>query len=408
MLKSLLVYFLIILISLAEATSSGGISTKGSSSSDKFISVNAACSRKTLLAIVLLRDPFYGILYARGYPTECSATGNGSNEIKLSFPVDQCGTKVIEKPDGSIQFDVYMYLQYEKHVQQASDDIIQVQCVPQDVVVSSRMVPAKTPETGHITTNTQLTTQAPSLSFDSWMDILKGKMPSAVPITEYVNVGEDVTMLVKIRHKEGVEAKVIDCVASDGSEENQQLLIDSNGCTVDPAIMPKLQEKYNSKTGMKMVYTTFKVFRFPERDNLHLQCRVLVCNITCPLESCVKPRWGSRGRSRSKRSESYAYYVMDEMEVFNSVEVRAPQMDVSPHRPASTAESFKESAGSSVKQDEIFCLNSTRMIAIIAILLGVLLISLVVTICMCVRARELRRRLVQRQSLPYGRVPEYS
>ncbi|KFM62130.1 hypothetical protein X975_11341, partial [Stegodyphus mimosarum] len=94
-----------------------------------------------------------------------------------------------------------MYLQYEKHVQQASDDIIQVQCVPQDVVVSSRMVPAKPPETGHITTNKQLTTQAPSLSFDSWMDILKGKMPSAVPITEYVNVGEDVTMLVKIRHK---------------------------------------------------------------------------------------------------------------------------------------------------------------------------------------------------------------
>ena len=42
--------------------------------------------------------------------------------------------------------------------------------------------------------------QAPHLTFDSWMDILRGKMPTAVPITEYVNVGEEVTMLIKIRH----------------------------------------------------------------------------------------------------------------------------------------------------------------------------------------------------------------
>lgn len=62
----------------------------------------------------------------------------------------------------------------------------------------------------------------------------------------------------------------------------------------------------------------------------------------------------------------------------------------------------------STKPDNLYCLNSTRMIAIIGVLLGVLLISLVVTICMCVRARELRRRLVQRQSFPYGRVHEYS
>lgn len=32
------------------------------------------------------------------------------------------------------------------------------------------------------------------------MDILRGKMPTAVPITDYVNVGEEVTMLIKIRN----------------------------------------------------------------------------------------------------------------------------------------------------------------------------------------------------------------
>lgn len=62
-----------------------------------------------------------------------------------------------------MQFDVYMYLQYERHVQQASDEVIQVQCIPQDVVVSSRVVPAKTPGQGEISLSTtrRTTTSTP-------------------------------------------------------------------------------------------------------------------------------------------------------------------------------------------------------------------------------------------------------
>lgn len=57
-----------------------------------------------------------------------------------------------------MQFDVYMYLQYERHVQQASDEIIQIQCEPQDVVVSSRVVPAKPGGQGEISLTAERTT----------------------------------------------------------------------------------------------------------------------------------------------------------------------------------------------------------------------------------------------------------
>ncbi|XP_054707697.1 uncharacterized protein LOC129217423 [Uloborus diversus] len=210
-------------------------------------------------------------------------------------------------------------------------------------------------------------------------------------------------MLVKVRHSNGVEAKVIDCVASDGTAENEQLLSDSNGCTVDAAIFPPLQEKTNSKTGIKMIHTTFPAFKFPERENLHLQCRVLICNSTCPLESCSKSRWSTRGRSRSTRTSS-RNTILREMGVFNSVEVRTPHVEKKTH--TTSAASVKEPA--TPRPDDMFCLNSARMVIIIGILLGVLLVSLVVTICTCVRARELRRRLAQRQTLPYGKVHEYS
>ena len=67
--------------------------------------------------------------------------------------------------DGSLQFDVYLYLQYERHVQQASDEIIQVQCEPQDVVVSSRVVPAK--PGGQLATRTITTTSTTEVNLIS-------------------------------------------------------------------------------------------------------------------------------------------------------------------------------------------------------------------------------------------------
>ena len=76
--------------------------------------VNAACSRKALLAVVALRDPFHGVLYARGYPLECSSFGDGSREIKLTFLVDQCGTKVVEKPvSGNYSCCLFMKMLFQ-------------------------------------------------------------------------------------------------------------------------------------------------------------------------------------------------------------------------------------------------------------------------------------------------------
>ncbi|GIY02925.1 ZP domain-containing protein [Caerostris extrusa] len=74
----------------------------------------------------------------------------------------------------------------------------------------------------------------------------------------------------------------------------------------------------------------------------------------------------------------------------------------------SKTSSFQEHlTGTGSSKEELFCLNSTRILILISILLSVLLISLVVTICTCVRAKELRRRLLH-QSYPYGKVSNCS
>ena len=43
--------------------------------------------------------------------------------------------------------------------------------------------------------------------------------------------------------------------------------------------------KRTKGSNVKMSYSTFKAFKFPDRDNLHLKCTVLICLSSCSLVS---------------------------------------------------------------------------------------------------------------------------
>ncbi|CAN7938532.1 unnamed protein product, partial [Ixodes hexagonus] len=166
------------------------------------------------------------------------------------------------------------------------DAVLHVNCSPpahaqnRDILVSSR-VGNKAPATrrrfppkvrpSSETTSYEVVPTTPKPSWaelsdvDSWMDILQGNMPFLKPVSGHINVGDPMTMLIKIRHK--VHAPLLTRLTS---------------CSLDPSILPELEERFNTKTGLKVVFSSFQAFKFPDRDNLHLQCKVLVCNRTCP------------------------------------------------------------------------------------------------------------------------------
>lgn len=61
------------------------------------------------------------------------------------------------------------------------------------------------------------------------------------PVLDHLLVGDDTTMVLKVRQTKGLDTRITSCLAHDGSGDQSQELIDENGCSVDDDIMPPLR-----------------------------------------------------------------------------------------------------------------------------------------------------------------------
>ncbi|XP_055931503.1 uncharacterized protein LOC129961900 [Argiope bruennichi] len=384
------VFFITIL--LPSSIFSDDLTLISSNGNRKIISVEAACSEQAMMGQIQLQEPFYGSVYVRGFPLECQARGNGSREVTIIFSVNKCGTKITKLPNGKTQYEAVIYLQFDDKMQKLNDETYLLSCTSQNVVVISPKMSGMGSQSSISPKTSTPSKPVKEYDFDGWLDILQGKLPSLIPVTKPIFVGENLTVLIKIKHPDGFDAKVMNCIASDGTDMNKQLLIDSDGCALDSTVMPNLREKRGTKPFAKILYSTLQAFKFPRRRSLHVRCSIAFCNDTCPQDNCDSP-WGRM----QPMMQDHSFIGIQNLEVSDSVEVLARKND-------SKTSSFQEHlTGTGSSKEELFCLNSTRILILISILLSVLLMSLVITICTCVRAKELRRRLLS-QSFPYGKV----
>ena len=48
------------------------------------------------MVVATMNDPFYGLVYARGFPQSCRSDSEGQRRVKLKVKVEDCGVKVVE------------------------------------------------------------------------------------------------------------------------------------------------------------------------------------------------------------------------------------------------------------------------------------------------------------------------
>lgn len=178
---------------------------------------NVVCSRKTLITKVVFSHPFYGIIYAKGYPTECRIAGNGTQLLNFQTDAHKCGVHIIDDGTNYV-LDLYLYVQFDPNIQQTKDERIHVKCAPQEILLSGGMGRMAEDETVtsspnykaqrglnriHVKTmaSHQFTESTVADSLDCWMDIMSGRIPYLKTIDGFVDIGEDVTVLIKIRKK---------------------------------------------------------------------------------------------------------------------------------------------------------------------------------------------------------------
>lgn len=169
----------------------------------------------------------------------------------------------------------------------------------------------------------------------------------------------------------GVGLRVTNCVAHDGLGEASQKLLDEVGCPIDETIFNQptvhhhkhrgseidfsdlepvdFQRNLDESTTLKlarsdpeymlrniMTYqhamTTFAAFKFPDRAKLHLTCGIELCKGHCPPVDCKalqRPQQTRDGLVRKARLDKEAKgVVIDRLEVYNSIEVLAPNIEL--------------------------------------------------------------------------------
>lgn len=182
--------------------------------------------------------PFTGSIFAKGYgPDECTVLGNGSRIVHFKTTVNKCGIKVI-KELNSYEMQLYLYIQHNQGMPRNYEERIFVRCAPQEILLSGSIGRQKS-STGTVSTSPfesptvalpssahkrlagdddhdrydddptriviktmdkhEFASAAVEKSIDARMDIMKGRMPAIKPIDSFVDIGEDVTILIQIK-----------------------------------------------------------------------------------------------------------------------------------------------------------------------------------------------------------------
>ncbi|KAK5647804.1 hypothetical protein RI129_002696 [Pyrocoelia pectoralis] len=332
------------------------------SSSNKIVDVNATCDLRNFNITILMEQPFKGLLFAKDFSHECHATETLSSSLSLHLPTSGCGIRLSSKTNDeheSIYYVATLVMQQDRYLQQATDLEYTVKCLLRDdelSVKSTPMMEAVKKIMGQTENKNFRTGRMKGLGKDkedstmfeseydlnealsatkAWMEIIPEEENGHLGILQ---VGEPALLIVKSTLPVGIGWKIVDCVAHDGLGDSSQKLLDQHGCPVDELLLPApLMGPSKSIALMRHqeVVSKFAAFKFPDRDRLHLSCGLQICKGSCGMVNCKSSFPATdehemrlaRGLSKNNDGE-----ILDRFEVFNSVEVIAPSIELEEFR----------------------------------------------------------------------------
>uniref|UniRef100_A0AAR5P2C8 ZP domain-containing protein n=1 Tax=Dendroctonus ponderosae TaxID=77166 RepID=A0AAR5P2C8_DENPD len=384
---------------------------------NKIASFNTSCDSQTFNITVATTRPFKGVAFARDFAHECLVLGTGINELFLSLPAAGCGVRLKTSVDegglARMTYGVALVLQQDRYLRQISDQDQMVHCEVKDeafLVKSRPMIDAVKGEIKRSKANHRVgrlmdegwskdlsqsqleeeLREAMSAS-RAWMEITPEN--NAQRPEDTVEVGETVLLTVKSTLPSGIGWRIVDCTAHDGLGDSSQKLLDDRGCPVDEALLPV--PKFGplrpiASMRHQEAVARFAAFKFPDRDRLHLRCRLQICRGACAKVDCDSSNETERDNRIGRANSGKSGEVLDRLEVYNSVEVIAPDIDdvrSFRQKPDPSAE-FDAYPFPKIPGDRTFCMSIDKMAIAFCILGVVFLLAVLVAVCSLLNSRR--------------------
>ena len=248
-----------------------------------------------------------------------------------------------------------------------------------------------------------------------WMELINAE--SGETLTESVQVGTPVSLVIRLKQMGKMDTMVSTCTAHSGDDFYD--LTNFLGCTEDAEILPNFKAFFNSRTGVKRLTSTFPMFKFPDLNKVVVRCTIMVCNKNCPVSKCEDRRKidfkevdiidkfyldtfaevhdSDSGTNHHKREKMYPYkddQIMRplrpaEEDVSSESNYHKSQQEVEAVAASSVS---KEETFNEEKDEELLCLSPSRLALAFGILLVILLVALLASCTMWMRARSHSKR----------------
>ncbi|KAM3723755.1 Cuticlin-6 [Dirofilaria immitis] len=252
---------------------------------------DVSCDKNSVTFTVRTQRPMTGLMYAQQYhdDTKCVKKSDGlSREISITFYEGTCGlTKTPTIQNDGYVFNITVILQFHPIIITRADQGLSVSCfhrqpVPQKEVSGSSVKKISDTECSY-----RLHRFAPG---------------QCVPLD--AKVGESLYHKWECDSPSNYHYLIHDCFAK--SETKNILIMDSNGCEVDPYFLEtpdytKLSE--DPKKYSTYVFKEMSVFKFPGDENVIFQCQISLCNMESndACKTMIPPRCTQNATLRLKR-----------------------------------------------------------------------------------------------------------
>lgn len=286
--------------------------------------ISVQCNPQEMLVAINFDTPFRGRIIAKGNPEQCFLIGDGQTSIQ--FPI-VFGPKCNSRQEGHNTFVNEVVIQQHPVIMTDSDKTVRVMCAfeaPDQTITLKNPNSSENNKSGiDVGTSETSRTRHDKQHFNSVVSN-KASPPSVLlrildpqgRDASMINLGDDLMLRIQMQMDGqnsalGIFARNLAARSSNGES---LLLIDNDGCPVDPLVFPALEIDPKDN---KSLISNFKAFRFPSSGLVNFEVQIRFCPERCQSVECHK---GNKMNSygRRKRDTSDIDQFSDRMPIIQS------------------------------------------------------------------------------------------
>lgn len=387
----------------------------------KIISLDVKCEKGGMKVFIQFDKPFFGIVFSKGHYSNINCvhlpTGSGRSSAQFNIGLHECGTAGntenghygfgSETGSGTF-FENIIVVQYDPQVQEVWDQARKLRCTWHDQYeksVTFRPFPVDMLDV--------IRADFAGDNVGCWMQIQVGKGPWASEVSGLVKIGQTMTMVLAIKDDDSkFDMLVRNCVAHDGKRAPIQL-VDQRGCVTRPKLMSRFTKIKNFGSSASVLsYAHFQAFKFPDSMEVHFQCTIQICRYQCP-EQCSDPLLDVHhlsagpehqyGPPPPQQLQFDGYLAQRKRDERRYVGRRArstdPEKEIGLNRvirvvssgdltfPIDAKNGTQETMVFPLREEGLICMTTPGFAATLIVLLGILIVSCLLSAFLCVRLR---------------------